>query len=579
MTYESFRLLLTPNVAEPGTWSAQVLESPLAANKGKSDKLTPTFTRQELKQIRNPNLFPNKALLRSLGENVWASVMQPKIEAAFESSRVIAAARGNGLRVVFVVQGDDPSDGTGTFVRLGELPLEALFNHAYVASDLNTPISRSLVVSPSYEMRKVPLPLRLLVVVAAPTDISQAKIDEERKVIEKALAPLRAGGTLQVDFCLNATRRTFLSMVRSGYHIVHFIGHGAFDTIGDDTTPVPYVCFEREDTHESDPVDGEVLRLQMQNTDVRLVVLTACSSSAPAPPEQEPYVHRAFDGIAQTLIGGHHNSIPAVVAMQFDLDDVAAVAFSRTFYDYLLRPNVSLDEAVTQARVAVASEAKLGPGHRAWLTPTLYWNCEGVPLFEIIPVDGNNLDAATKVKVEFIDSEINALRGVLQKLAGRPAAEQPALHVVRQDLLDNVQRLEEERGQLFGDSLRMIGASARRGDVAELTLELRLRLAATIGTVDLTVSFPHDKLTFEPSPAGAAGPVIAPGAPGVLRVIVANASNNAQWGPGRYPLGMLKFRVEAAADSVTRLALSNGTVAQNGVVVPFALRDPVIFVE
>lgn len=576
MTYESFRVLISPNVANPGTWSVEVRECPIPGLVGSSDVVAPMFTRDELRRLRNAALWPDANLLKAIGGKVWSSVMAPNVRAAYYAS-LNALQADKGLRVVFVVSGGQGNgEAAGPAVRLAEVPVEVLFENAFVASNLKTPVSRSLVVSPTYESRQTPLPLRILVVIATPIDLPAAKIEDEQKVIRDALATLVDGGTVHVEYCTHATKRQFGDLIASKkFHIVHFIGHGSFDTAADDTTPVPYICFEREDTHENDPMNADTLRMHLLNSEVRLVVLTSCSSSAPAPPDQEPYVHRAYDGIAQSLVGGV-SGIPAVVAMQFDLSSAAAVEFSKTFYDFLLRQNVSLDEAVTKARIAVAT--KLGSGHPAWVTPTVYWNCTGVPLFDLAPT---KIDPEAEKDLANIETQINTYRGIVQMMAGRPAEEQQALAVIRQSVLAKIHDLEDQRGLIIGDSLRLWGGTVKRGDTIELKLELRLRLAAVIGNVDFKVRFAADKLTFRgaaPAPNGM--PIaIADNGAGELRVVIPNASEGAQWAPGRHDLTSLEFEIGATAETITSPQMAEANVQRDGVGCPFATLSPVVFVE
>lgn len=582
MTYESFRVLITPNVAQPGTWSVQVLDCPVPGLKNESDTVTPVFTRNELTALRNAAGWPNQNLLRTIGERVWSSVMAPNVKAAYQASRAMLAPTGKGLRVVFVVSGQEANGVTPPAIRLAELPVEALFQNAFVASDVTTPVSRSLVVSPSYDTRRAPLPLRILVVIATPIDMPQADMQQEQNAIREALDGLKAAGTIEYEFCTHATRQQFLGMVGDRFHVVHFIGHGAFDIVGDDTTPVPYICFENELTHESDPVDATLLRMQLLNTDVRLVVLTSCASAAPAPPDQEPYIHRAFDGIAQSLVGGP-NGIPAVVAMQFDLESTAAVAFSKTFYDRLLRRGVDLDEAVTRARLAVASVPQIGAGHRAWVTPAVYWNCAGVPLFDLVPLRGPQLDPATADQLKLVEMELKILRGILQQIAAKTEQERQALAEMRADQLARIRELEEQRGQLIGDSLRIWGGDTQRGSTIDLRIELRLRLAETIGQIDFTLRFDPAKVRYVNALQAVDTQITpfvgAPGPPGEIRVLVPNASRGQQWPPGRFNLGLLRFEVDATADAITHLQMSNANVTENGQATPFTTLDPVILVE
>lgn len=578
MDYESFRVLISPNVAQPGTWSVQILDCPVPGLRNQSDTIVPVFTRGELLSLRNAALWPDPPKLQSIGENVWKSVMAPNVRAAYQASRAVLAGTGKGLRVVFVVSGQEADGAGAATVRLAELPVEAIFENAFLANDVSTPVSRSLAVSAPYDTRKTPLPLRILIVIATPLDLpNSGDMQAEQDAITRALTPLRNAGTVEFDFCTNATRSSFLTMIANRYHVVHFIGHGAFDTVGDDTTPVPFISFEDPNSHDSDPVDASVLRMHLLNTDVRLVVLTSCASAAPTPANQEPYAHRAFDGIAQSLVGGV-NGIPAVVAMQFDMETNAAVVFSQTFYDWLLRPGTNLDEAVTRARIAVATTA--GAGHRAWVTPTVYWNSDGVALFE--PVRRKDLDPATAARLYEIEGGLKILRNIVQQIAAKTPEEQQALANMRAGLMVQIDQLEDQRAQLIGDSLRLWGGSAKRGAEVELKIELRLRLAETIGLVEFEVKFDPAKLTFSGSVQAAEtgiNPAVAPGAAGTLRVVVPNASNGAQWAPGRYNLGSLRFAIAAAADTIVNLELANARVTENGAVSQFTTLDPVIFVD
>ena len=58
--------------------------------------------------------------------------------------------------------------------------------------------------------------------------------------------------------------------------------------------------------------------------------------------------------------------MPAVVAMQYEITDGAAIEFSRDFYE-ALADSLPVDAAVTEARAAVSMDSML-----EWGTPVLY---------------------------------------------------------------------------------------------------------------------------------------------------------------------------------------------------------------
>ena len=83
----------------------------------------------------------------------------------------------------------------------------------------------------------------------------------------------------------------------------------------------------------------------------RLVVLDSYSGAAAA-------ATNLFSGTAAALVRG---GVSAVVAMQYEISDPAAVAFARGFYGALARGR-GVDEAVSSGRVAIVG------------LNALYWN-------------------------------------------------------------------------------------------------------------------------------------------------------------------------------------------------------------
>ena len=136
---------------------------------------------------------------------------------------------------------------------------------------------------------------------------------------------------------------------------------------------------------------------------MRLVVLSACSSAAPTPKQVEETVS-PFEGVAQKLITGN-SGVSAVVAMQFDLENKAAVEFSKSFYSHLLKPGLSLDEIVTMGRKAIM--VSLDAGHRAWVNPVLYWRSKGCKVFELNKPNGLFIEPDVQI---LIDKDNDALQ-------------------------------------------------------------------------------------------------------------------------------------------------------------------------
>ena len=84
-----------------------------------------------------------------------------------------------------------------------------------------------------------------------------------------------------------------------------------------------------------------------------------------------------FAGIAQTLV---LQRIPAVVAMQFEISDLAAIRFSQVLYETLARGD-PIDKAITHARRAIYAF----PNAIEWATPVLYLRTPDGRIFDVKP--------------------------------------------------------------------------------------------------------------------------------------------------------------------------------------------------
>jgi hypothetical protein len=544
--YEEFRIELSPNLQNAGSWDVTLAKCPVPGLAGPQGTVAPAFTRKQLRRLRNRNNWPSLAELQKIGEDVWASIMNPGVNAAFLASR--AFLKDKGIRITVVMLGQENERAPGDGVRLSELPVEALYADAlqFLATDVNTPISRSLQFDPTHAPHDIILPLRVLVVVAAPSDKPPADAAAEAQAIRDALAAMSGpGGSVELDFCEPPTREELKKRV-ARYHILHFIGHGGFDSIGNDATQRSFICMVRPDNGKSDPLDANDLTGILRNTEVRLVVLTSCSSALPTP-EEEPYPIGAFEGLAQRVLTGASN-VSAVVAMQFDMESEAAVSFTRVFYENLLRPDRSLDETVTLARNHLSTDGHFGSGHRAWVTPTVYWRCEGGKVFNIDTFSGG-MTEETREKIIDLQGRIASYMHMLSDIAREPAEVRNMLQSLRDSWLKQVEELQHQRGQLLGDSMRLRGGVVKPGDEFACRLAFRVRLKGSINLVRVSVTFPANKLQFVGAAPGqntpGNNPLVGNTAPGVLEVAVLNPSAGGEWTPDEYEVGVLRFRMTA----------------------------------
>jgi CHAT domain-containing protein len=177
------------------------------------------------------------------------------------------------------------------------------------------------------------------------------------------MSPLTARGKVILDRLptptLSALRE---ALQRHEYHVFHFIGHSGFD----EETDTGIVIFE-DGKRQSHLVTGDRLGAILHDSkSLQLAFLNACSSG-------ETSTAEPFRGIAQILL---QQGIPAVIAMQSDITDEAAIILTHAFYQ-ALADRCPVDAALAEARKAVLAEKE----NMEWGTPVLYMRATDGQIF------------------------------------------------------------------------------------------------------------------------------------------------------------------------------------------------------
>src|SRR6185295_9477378 len=101
---------------------------------------------------------------------------------------------------------------------------------------------------------------------------------------------------------------------------------------------------------------------------LRLAVLNACEGARAS--AEDP-----FSGVAPSLV---RQGIPAVIAMQFEITDAAAIQFGHEFYQ-AVADGYPVDAAVTEARKGIFS----ADNDLEWATPVLYMRAHDGMIFDV----------------------------------------------------------------------------------------------------------------------------------------------------------------------------------------------------
>lgn len=361
-TYLDFDLQI--DELNPSTFRARVLNSP--AGQAEATFAFP-FTDQELeifflrigrprRGVRRLN-SPEVNEARSFGNKLYKAVFQDALQACLLRSIDKAEQQGAGLRLRLRLP---PS--------CIELPWEYLYDAAqerFLSHSTSTPIVRYLDLAQSIKPLAVMPPLKVLVMIASPSDYEALDIEAEWQKIEASVAELKQRGLLQLTRLPQATLSALQKQLRRDqYHIFHFIGHGGFDR----QTQEGVLLLESEDGR-SRLVSGNALgTLLHDHPSLRLALLNACEGARAA--RSDP-----FAGVAQQLL---RQGIPAVIAMQFEITDKAAIILAREFYD-ALADGYPVDGALAEARKSIYT----AENDIEWGTPVLYLRAMDGQLFNI----------------------------------------------------------------------------------------------------------------------------------------------------------------------------------------------------
>src|SRR5581483_5666996 len=222
-------------------------------NADKREVINSTLTTAALRRTAKTRALnaPEVAKMKDFGGTLFQNVSAGSVNEFLTRCRDEAAKDRKGVRWRLAL---DP--------RLEELPWEFLCYR-----------DRFLALEP----RKAEHPLRLLVVIASPKDEVRLDTDAEKQRILGALKPLVETGQLQISIIEgpDTWERIIDTLMPDQTHILHFIGHGAFDERNQQGVLV------MEDS------DGNAMRIESERLSVlmqgkarlRLIVLNSCLGS------------------------------------------------------------------------------------------------------------------------------------------------------------------------------------------------------------------------------------------------------------------------------------------------------------
>jgi hypothetical protein len=313
--------------------------------------------RRGVRRIDSPEMYA----AQTFGSRLYETVFAGEVGTAYRRSLDAAEREGKGLRLRLRLTAAPD---------LGDLPWEYLYSEGLgdflVLSD-RRPMVRYPELPVSVRPLLVEPPLRILLLISAPSDFPALDAAAEEARLREALAGVIADGRAELRVLERATLSDLQRALRQeDVHVLHYIGHGGFDRANDEG-----VLVLEDDQGRGRMVSGRSLGTILHDHDpMRLLVLNACEGARTG--TEDP-----FGGVAPELT---RRGAPAVVAMQFEITDGAAIQFAREFY-LALADGYPVDAAVSAARKAIFA----GGNDIEWGTPVLYLRAPSGEVFEMAP--------------------------------------------------------------------------------------------------------------------------------------------------------------------------------------------------
>jgi CHAT domain/WD domain, G-beta repeat len=308
---------------------------------------------------RRQILSPEEQTVQNFGRALFNALFTGEVRSRYEVSRLAAFHQGRGLRLKLRINAPE----------MAALPWEFLYdaNEAeYICLSSNTPIVRYIELPRPPQPLAVTPPLRILVMTASPQDLPELDVEREKHRVEIALKDVRATGAIELTWLAGQTAYELQRAMRGGpWHIFHFIGHGGFNA----RTEEGLLALVDEEGRANSLSATHQGRLLADHRSLMLVVLNSCEGAKGSQRD-------IFSSTAAILV---RRGLPAVLAMQYEITDRAAITLSKVFYEALAE-GTPVEMAVSEARktISVAAGSTV-----EWGTPVLYMRSPNGVLFDL----------------------------------------------------------------------------------------------------------------------------------------------------------------------------------------------------
>lgn len=327
--------------------------------------------------------------LVSLGQELYSALFQGTIRDSWMIAQGVAQSQKQPLRLRLGLKGDT----------LPRLPWEVLHDGARpLATGADVGFSRyhstlasipfSIAQSSAFDASE---PLRILMVLAAPTDQEVLQLQQEAEHLK---LELQQGSTnhnaVSLTILEQPGREELTQALEQGrYDILHYAGHSNLGVSGGDL----YLVSDR--TGLTEVLSGDDLAGLLANNGIHMAVFNSCRGVQAANSSDRV---NEIGSLADALL---KRGVPAVLAMAERIPDDVALNLSRLFYRNL-RQRLPVDLSLNRARQGLLSS--YGSDQLYWALPILYLHPEFDGFLQRSAPEGQSLSVSDANLLGLIDN-------------------------------------------------------------------------------------------------------------------------------------------------------------------------------
>jgi tetratricopeptide (TPR) repeat protein len=306
--------------------------------------------------------------LVALGQTLYSAIFQGTLRDSWVTAQGIAQHRGEALRLRLGLKGTQLPRLPWEVLYSSDIPAERVQSNLPLATGTHVIFSRyqpgARLVGDGAPLTTEPdQPLRILMVISAPTDQERLELQREVNQLQQELKQTIAdtSADIQLTILSQPGREQLTQALEQGqFQVLHYAGHSDLGVAGGSL----YLVNDR--TGLTEILSGDDLAGLLVNNGIRLAVFNSCRGAYTA---AEPKGDRDRN-LAEALVS---RGIPAVLAMAEQIPDNVALTLTWLFYRNL-KQGYPIDLSLSRARQGLISA--YGSNQLYWALPILYQHPE-----------------------------------------------------------------------------------------------------------------------------------------------------------------------------------------------------------